>query len=405
MGFLWISEILNSKYREGLQHSMVGELVRLVEEFRDPHPYSNSMQSAWVPHLLKFLSLCENFDFTESPPHPALIALYILSRCPRVSDFGTTLLPTLTSLLSPNHRLQSRKLALNVFCRLTREWRSRTETVPGHHLDELLRAVGDPFHLPPEPPHDQVRKLERIVGYEPMDVVVALIGFAPSELWQGLLRPSNFTSCENTLSTDEGRRSVLGWMFYTILTIWPEFLCMPTKIVSVIRHLEELGCLNTAELVVTWAWVTGMADAMDQESWKLIGSETLRFYRAHGIRSLAALKRCIIRNSTEDTKGLQYFSRTELFAARYEGPPFRVGRSRRPSNLRRLDHIPYREESKIDCVISQTCQLRRLYRLFGYDPTTWEEAVGAGGADEKRKVSSGRSVMPDLFVDWECDYP
>ena len=399
MGFFWISEILNSKYSGEWRHSTAGELVQLVEGSRDPHPYSDSMRSAWVPPLLKFLSLCENFDFTGSPPHPGLITLYILSNCSQVSDFGAALLPTLTPLLSPNHPLRSRKLALGVFCELTREWRSRMEIVPGHHLGGLLQAVGDPFHLPPESPHDQVRELERRVGYEPMDVVGALIGFAPSELWRSLLCPSNFTSCEDILSTDKGRRTLLGWMFRAAFRIWPEFLCTPTKIVSAVERLEELGCLNTAELVIAWAWVSGMADVTDQDGGRLIEDETLRFYRAHGIRPLAVLKRCIIQHFKGEGP---VDTQINLFAVRYDGSPFRVGRSRRTSNPW---WIAFRRVWDTDCVISRACQLRRLYHLFEYDPTTWQEAVGVGGAEEKREALSGHSVTPDPFVGWECDYP
>ena len=389
MGFLWISGILNLECPEEDQYLMAGGLVRLVEGFCDHHTSSYSIQSAWVPPLLKFLSLCENFEFKESPPHPGLIALFILSCCPQVSDFCAAHLTTLISLLSPNHRLQSRKLALKVFWRLTCEWRSRMETVPGHHLDELLRAVGDPFHLPPESPHDQVRELERRVPYVPMGVVIALIGLAPSEPWQSHLHPSNFTSCEDILSTDEGRRSALHNMYWT-WAHWREFLCTPTNIIAAVRRLEELGCLNTARVVITWAWISGMADVMDQDGGRLIADETLRLYRAHGIRSLATLRRCII---DEDLKSLRIHHVPD------KRPPFRAGRL--PSNM--TDMTIYQRQR--ETVISQACQLRRLYHLFGYNPTTWEKAVGAGEADEKRELISGHSITLDPFVGWECDYP
>jgi hypothetical protein len=129
-----------------------------------------------------------------------------------------------------------------------------------------------------------------------MEVVVILIEFASSELWRSHLHPSNFASCEDIVSTDEGRNSALEEMFSVALAERPEFLCTPTKIITAIRRLEELGCLNTAQVVIAWAWVTGMADVMDQDGWKLVEGETLRFYQTHGIRSLAALKRCIAQN-------------------------------------------------------------------------------------------------------------
>ena len=353
-------------------------------------------EPAWTSLLLKFLSLCEKFPTTESSPHPGSIALRILSRCSH-DDFDTTHTPTLASMLSPDHPLQSRKLALAAFRRFAPQWFSpKMETVSGHRLNRLLQAVGDPFHFPPEPLQDQGGELKRTADYEPMEVVAVLIEFASSELWRSHLHPSNFASCEDITSTN----NTLHSMFDTALKGRPGFLCTPTEIVTAIRRLEELQCLHTAQVVIMWAWVTGMADAMDRDDWKLVGGETLRFYRAHGTRSLAALKRYII-------NGDLVFERTELFAARYEGPPFRVGRSRRPSNLSyyQTGPIPHQDEWETDCVVSQACRLRRLYHLFGYDPTTWEEAVGAGGADDKREAISKHSAAPDPFVGWECDYP
>jgi hypothetical protein len=48
--------------------------------------------------------------------------------------------------------------------------------------------------------------------YEPMMVEVVLIEFASSALWGGHLRGLNFGSCEEFLSTEEGRRNALSWM-------------------------------------------------------------------------------------------------------------------------------------------------------------------------------------------------
>jgi hypothetical protein len=55
--------------------------------------------------------------------------------------------------------------------------------------------------------------------------------------------------------------------------------------------------------------------------------------------------------------------------------------------------------------LSQACQSRRLYQLFGYDPTTWKEAVGVEEVEEKTDVSSGCSVALLPLMDWACDYP
>ena len=402
MGFSWISEILNSGYSEEEQYSMANVVVRLVGRCYRFGPFSPNIQSAWIPPLLKFLLLCENLPTAESPPHPGLVALRILSDGTLDADFGPALLPTLVSTLSPDTPLQSRKVALAAFNRFMSGWFSpQMETVSGRRLDKLLQAVGDPFHFPPESSPDQGGELEKTVRYEPMGAVAVLIEFASSELWKSHLHPSNFTSCEDVLSTDEGRGSALNAMFLTALYGWPEFLCTPTKIVTAIRRLEALGCLNTAQVVITWAWITGMVDEMDQDGWRLIGDETFRFYRFHGMRFLDSLKRRIIQNAP---KGTMRRIQAHFYARRYEGPPFRVGRSRRPSQLSRTG-LAYEEEWDIDRVISQACLLRRLYHLFGYDPMTWQETVGVGEADEEREALPEHPVTPDPFIDWECDYP
>ena len=278
------------------------------------------------------------------------------------------------------------------------------ETVAGHRLDKLLRAVGDPFHFPPIPPQDQDGERESEIYYWPMGAVVVLIEFASSDLWGDHLCPSKFVSGEDGLSTYEGKSTALGHMLGTALRAWPEFLCTPAKIVTTIKHLEKLGCLHTAQVVIMWAWVTGMANVVDCDGWNSVEDVTLRFYRTHGIRSLASLKRRIIRNfgGGEDIRD----NRTRIYSARYEGPPFRMGRSRRPSQLsyptREMPHV---EGWTTDRVISQACQLKRLYHLFGYVPTTWREEVEGEEVDEEREVLSGRPVTRDPFVGWECDYP
>ena len=397
MGFVWISEIIGSRYLERRQYAATKRIVRLLGRYYDSRP-SPDIQSTWIPILSKFLSLCENFSITESPPHPELVALRILWCGPQDADFGPALLPTLASMMSPDHPLQSRKLALAVFCRFPRGWfSSQTETVSGHRLDKLLQAVGDPFRFPPEPPQDQSGKLERRVYYWPMEAVVVLIEFASSELRRSHLRPSNFASCEDLLSTDEGRREALQCMLHTAST-QPEFLCTPAKIIAAVRHLEELLCLHTAQVVIMWAWIAGM----DCDGRNLIEGETFRFYQTHGVQSLASLKWCIIQNFDEDMD--LRVDPTRLFAARYEGPPFRVGRSRRPSQLLDLTRgISDEEEWETDRVLSHACLLRRLYHLFGYNPKTWQEKVGEVG--EGREVVLEHSITPDPFVDWGCDYP
>ena len=163
MGILWISKILNSGHPEKEQYLMASEIMRLLGRYRSLHRNPSDIQSAWIAPLLKFLSLCENFPTTSSPPQPGSIALRILLEGPRHSVFGATLLPTLASMLSPDHPLQLRRSALVVFSRFMAGWFSpQMEDVSGHHLDKLLQAVGDPFHFPPERAQDRDGDPDRV---------------------------------------------------------------------------------------------------------------------------------------------------------------------------------------------------------------------------------------------------
>ena len=293
-GFEWMTEILNSKYPEEIRHQMTGRVIQLLGKEVDAHPPKYFLPD-WVPPLLNFLSLNEKFHTEGSAPDTGLTALRILS-CRQVdADFCPTLLPILVSTLSHDHPLQSRSLALKVFHRFTSGWFSQqTEIICRKNLGNLLRAVGDPFQYPDLPL--QYGELGSATDYEPMMVAVVLIEFASLDLWRDHLSHSNFDSCERVLSTEEGRRTALRCMLNRATHTWPTFLRTPAKIISTVGRLEELQCLNTAEVVVLWTWTAGVIDAADHDGWKLIGHDTLRFYRTHGMGRLTALKRHIIDN-------------------------------------------------------------------------------------------------------------
>jgi len=401
MGFLWISEILNSRYSGYEQDLMISWVVHLLgKQFYSggQEPFSD-MQSVWIPPLLSYLTRCEK-TYAESPsPYSGSIVLGILSNSPGYANFGTTLLPILMSTLSPTHPLQSRSLALQIFHRFVSGWfSSRMETVSNSELEGLLRAVGDPFHSAPDILQDG--KLIGTAEYNSMMAAVVLIEFASSDLWRNHLHRSNLASCEEIASTEEGMRAALSCIFDVTKESWPEFLCTPIKIVAAIRRLEELQCPNTAEVVIAWAWITGLGSVADRDGRKSIEDETLRFYQTHGVYRLAALKRHI-------TYADLMFQCVWFFGSRYEGSPFRVGSTRRQALIVR--EVRWRERWDTEFFVSQACQLRRLYHLFGFDLTTWEEAVRVEDVDEEMEVSSERSVAPDLFVDplgdWACDYP
>ena len=391
LGFLWIADILNSGYEDGARCRLACEVLRVLRKrfpldssapFMDVHP-------TWIPPVLSFLTLCGKLENTWWPLNPALAAIRILSTSSASSDFATEILPILMSTLLPTHPLRSRVLALEIFKGSMSGWFSpQMESVPGEALDNLLQAVGDPFKFLDPPLQDG--KPVALSRYQPMVAAVVLIEFASSDLWRNHLRHSNFASCEEVVSTRDGKWSAFVCMAAMRNGGWPKLLGTATKISTAIRCLEGLRCFNTAEVVIMWAWTTGVANPMGCNDENLIGCETLRFYQTHGTRLLAALKQHILEAAKEHD--LIFMLHT---------PQIRGSRGFIP-----MSHPHHGSLHWYGTYLSlaQSCQVRRLYHLFGYDQATWNEAVEVVVEGEAGPLP-GRSVTPASFVDWACDYP
>ena len=359
-GFGLLTSILDSKYPERIRYSMAVKVVQLLWNEIDTHP-PKCFYRTWVPPLLDFLSLSEKFPL----PSPGFTALQILL-CRQTdydADVGATLLPILASTLSRNHPLQSRALAVEIFHRFMPGWFfQQMEGVSGKNLDKLLGAIGDPFqhHLPGYAADDG-----------PLLATVVLIEFASSDLWRNHLDRSNFDSCEEILTMGTGRRAILKCMLATATYTWSTFLRTPAKIAAAVKRLEELQCLNTAEMVILWAWSTGVIDAVDHDAWRSIGRVTLEFYHTHGMGRLTTLKRQLV-----DINRITEGDHLELLrGVDGGGSPCRAKGARHRGTVTK-------ERNRIDLRISRVCQLRRLYHLFGSDPATWEEAVAVEEMDE-----------------------
>ena len=264
------------------------------------------------------------------------------------------------------------------------------ENVPSEDLNRLVQAVGDPFQSPDFPLQDG-KPVDRPY-YDPTAVTAVLIGFASSDLWRNRLRRSNFTSLEETVSTWDGKMDALKCMAHCKP---PESLFTATGIIMAIRRLEELQCPNTAEVVIMWAWTIDVVDPVDRDSWDSIGRSTLRFCETRRMERLVGLKRHI----TDRTMKSVY---TELLLIGFC----------RDSKVKDFVGLPvlglqldFRTRFNTFLYLSQACQLRRLYQLFGCDPTTWKDVVAASEVDEKSDVSLGHSVALSPFRDWACDYP
>lgn len=88
---------------------------------------------------------------------------------------------------------------------------------------------------------------------------------------------------------------------------------------------------------------------------------------------------------------------TKYLIGHYEGTPCRVGSVKKP------DPAPWvtpRPNSRhfTDLRVSQVCQLRRLYHMFGYDAATWKEAVVVEEVDEEMNVLLGCSTTHVPFM-------
>ena len=271
IGFSWITAILNSRYPEDERYQMAGHVVRLLGkqfESGDPGPIP-VVKPAWVAPLVRFLVLYERFHTMDSPPHPGHIALRILSASPGSAHFDTTILPILTWTLLPTHPLQSRGLALRIFHIFGSGWFSpQMRTVSGENIEMLLQAVGDPFQLTPDPPL-QAGNPAGAADHDPMMSAVVLIEFASSDRWQKHLRRSNFTSCEEIASEEENRHILRG-MLDNVADEWLGHTRDSAKITAAIGRLRELQCLNTVELLITWAQAAGVGGPEDHEAWRSI---------------------------------------------------------------------------------------------------------------------------------------
>ena len=384
--FLWISDILNSPYKAEEQYWMAGKVVELAWN----QIKLCDVKTAWIPPLLGFLRLSEDFYSTDHQSAPGTLALRILSASSGYRGSGPATLPILTLMLLPTHPLSSRRIALKVLCQFIPGWLPEMGSISSKDRAKLLQAVGDPFQSVPEIPlQDEEQAFVNV--YEPMKVAIVPIEFAPLDLWQGHLHHSNFATCEELTATVGGKKSASYYMRLMGDWTWPQFLYSPAKIIAAIERLEELQCPNIAEVVYIWAWTSGVVDAVDHDAWRLVGHKTLAFYQTHGIGRLKTLSRHIM-----DAVTFRVHHRSSR--CRVEGVrlPVRVAKG-----VWTLDFEGY----PTDLPLTQVCQLRRLYQLFGFDPTTWEAVVAVERAGEGVDVSLGQSPNPVHFTDLGCDYP
>ena len=381
----WIQEIIRSPlYPEDERYSMASSAVALLGKRFDPPPStepSSHVRATAIRPLLDFLLLGEGSQPTGSPPYPGIIALQAVTIAAEHKHFDPMVLPVLTCTLLPTHPLQPRILALRLFQQPGFEWcSSQAEAFSDMNRARLLEAVGDPFHFIPDPPFQSGQPMTTTL-YEPMRTAILLIEFATSGLWRNHLRRSNFTSCEEIISTEEGRDLAFKHMIQRETGAGVGSFNSLAKLILAIRRLEEIECWNTAEVVILWAWTNVDVNAANHDAYGLIEQETLNYYCLRGMQRRGTLSKHIKANSRQPVR-------------------MWVGGGEFSGVIREdLDRI------------SQTCQLRRLYQLFECDHTTWGDTAVVGkvdevslGSDSEREVGM-RTTIPVNFLDFSCDYP
>lgn len=375
----WIREIISSTYPEDERYSMASSAVVLLGKWFGPQsPAEPSPRPTAILSLLDFLRLSERARPTGSPPYPEVIALQAIFTTAEEEYLDQAVLPVLVSTLLPTNPLQSRTWALRLFQQPGFGWcESRTGVFSNMDRARLLDAIGDPFQFIPDLPPQDERSTAR-ASYDPMQTAIILIEFASSKLWRDHLHSSNFTSCEKIISMEEGRDHAFKCMIQRRAGVRTGPLNSLGKLLLAVRRLEELECWNTADMVILWVCTNE-----DMNTYGLTGPEPLDCYHPCGMKRRGALSRYIRANV---------------------GQPALVQAAGRVSCRINRKDIDFSK-------ISRACQLRRLYQLFGCDPTTWEEAVGVGkvagvssDSDPGGNVEAS-AATPVQFLDTTCDYP
>ena len=352
----WIDEIIGSTYPEDDRYFMASSAVALLGERFDPPPSTefSGVRAPVIRPLLNFLSLSEKFRPIGSPRRPEVIALQAIHTTAEHKYFDPNVLDVLTCTLLLTHPLRS--LALRLFQQPGFEWcSSSTEAMD---RGRLLEAVGDPFEFNTPGPTPLGEEPTISTSYQPMRTITLFVEFASSDLWKEHLHPSNFTSCEEKVSTQEGRSIAFGCMDERRGVRAGPFNST-ARLILAVKRLEELGCWNTAEVVMAWAWTNVNANHDTHEA---TGREALIHCHLRGMQRRGVLSRHV---------------QTIV-----------------PQSVRVLGGSSKAGQMGVDLTrLAQACHLKGLYQLFGCNSTVWEE-VGAEILDDVSLGLNGARLLP-----------
>ena len=367
------------------------ELVMQLLEKLGGLPVAPGLHDPYVPTLLRFLELCEDFHRSNSiptlkpevpsDPEPEISALRIL-RLRYYRHFSVltpTMVSVLTRVLRPDDRLQSRVLGLGLFARLWLCWPSLSmcDGITPEMCSRLVGVIGDPLRL--SEPQPSIPTFERShIGRDAdqVDAVGILLGLTLSDTWRGHFRPANFASCSLIMSREDLRRPALATISRLAKTVTGS-ADAKEKSAMLIRSVERLKGLTkcgAVELMLLHVWSSDEMYSFDEESWEWLKRETLELFNTRGTEYLPAFATYI---------GSRHYSDAAvafpvLTLKRKDGVQRRI-RIRDSAWVlgmlveERTPSYPAMWEERTRGLLA-VCRVRGLFQVVGWDPA-WKEGV------------------------------
>jgi len=390
--FTWLGAVLDSNYPDADKYELAGLVLLFLQDaaglMQRGAEQKLVIAPLYVTVLVRFLLLhemCEKagiepkkrgWAFNSEPfafPtfHPTIIALRLLLGTPKDTLILPVFLVIPPAALQQNQQPNTRAVALRLFNH-HRHWLfspSIESLLPTHRI-ELLRAVGDPFDLTtppsfaglsgaPECDLDGVCLFPKVMGL--------LLALASSDVWRDYLHPTNFASCDAVMAGEDHVRETIQYF-----SNWSNTLKGPgdSKFCGLmlgVNRLKQLRCHSAVKLILLSLWSTPIIPLYDQEVWGWVERQTLELFSARGEEHLgifvSQIKKAYGRAMVDlMTKLKRSEDENDLPDA---GSPFRVDRVGR--RVRTKDP---RSLGPFGCNFYTMCQLRRLYRLIGHDPTS-----------------------------------
>ena len=392
--FTWLEAVLDSNYSDADKDELSGLILMILRD-KSERMWSGDWREQEFPPLYatvlaRFLHLHEDikpgdrawefsFPTVTFDARPTTIALRLLVG---LTKDGLTI-PVFLVLTPALQRDRWRRvLALKLLNR-HRNWlfSPMIEDLLPTHRTELLGAIGDPFdpttvsHLV-RPDGPQVHDPRD--AYLPSKVMGLLLALASSDMWRDHLHPMNFASCDAIMAEEQ-------YMYHTItyFSSWGSLLKGPgdsnfSGLMLGVNRLKQLRCHSAVKLILLSLWSTPITPLYDKETWRWVERQTLELFSARGETHLGTFVSQIKEMYGEAM--INFMAKLEHPEGKNDlpdiGPPFRVGEAGRRVRTKDPEDVG---QWNPECNFYATCQLRRLYRLIGHDPTG---APAAGAAWE-----------------------